>query len=110
MVTLGDDLGTHKYMLMNTTLHMGDLPLVKNYAPLRLFTSLELLYYPGLKGADLTSVDQFKKDCRLSLGVGINMPMNSMVHGQVYWNVWNMGTRDGDIERRPHFNFNFGFF
>jgi len=48
MITLGDDLGTHKYMQLNTTLHMGDLPLVKKYGPLRLFTSLELLYYPGL--------------------------------------------------------------
>jgi hypothetical protein len=33
-----------------------------------------------------------------------------MVHGQVYWNVFNLGSQDGDVERRPHFNFNFGFF
>ena len=80
---LGDDPGALKYLQFTSTLMFCDVPYIKEALGARLFTSAELIYYPSVYGKKNSDDGIFKviqDDCRASIGVGINIPVNPMFH------------------------------
>ena len=82
-VVLGDDPGVMKYLQMTGTVMLCDVPYLKDAMGARLFTSAELIYYPSLYNKCNENeglLQQVKNDCRASIGIGINVPVNPMFH------------------------------
>jgi hypothetical protein len=72
-----------KYLQLTGTLMFCDVPYIKEAMGARLFTSAELIYYPSFYGktnSEDSLLKVVKDDCRASIGVGINIPVNPMFH------------------------------
>jgi hypothetical protein len=79
---LGDDPGAMKYLQFTGTLMFCDVPYLKDALGARLFTSAEMIYYPSFyaRNNNDSIFKVVKDDCRVSIGFGINIPVNPMFH------------------------------
>jgi hypothetical protein len=102
---LGDDLGAHKYFLLNGTLMVGELPFLRELKDARLFTSAEVVYYPAYK-----SEASIKDDCRGTIAAGICIPLSEMLHIKIYKDLINVGARYGDVKNTAWVSITFGLF
>lgn len=60
----------------------------------------ELIFYPTYKKrADLTVLEHFVQSARASSGIGIGVNLNQ-IKLFFFWNLINLGTFQGDLERR----------
>ena len=107
-VILGDDLGVNKFVYANARLDFLNIPFVSSKLNARVFSCAELVYYP--KEEESGGMKQNDHCCRVSLGFGVNLPINEMVALSLYHNFANFGSRKGDVRRSSFVNFTLQFF
>jgi hypothetical protein len=102
-IILGDDLGVSQFAYFCARLDYLNIPYV-NKIGARIFSTAEVVYYPTEPEKSI------RENCRLSLGFGVNLPVNSMVALSLFHNFANFGGKPGDVHRNSFVNFTLQFF